>query len=341
MHRAKKVHAVGDARALVARRGDRLSFERKPTEYAGWIWCTAVGGTAAEGAPAYAGWVPEAWVRIEGSTCVLLRDYDAMELPLDVGEDVVINLRESGWAWVRNSRGREGWVPLECLEEVSASGQASGRVGETPEYRDRRYYGRAYHVLFDRALDAGRSAVVKLVPAGASVLDMASGTGDLCFALRREKRCRVVGIDLSPRMLDFATKRNPYDDVSFARRDVTDLEGFASGTFDCATVTLLLHELPREVRARALNEALRVAGRVIVADWSAPLPLSLEGLSVRLIEWAGRHYYHNFKDYLARGGLDGVLKDLGPQVEVEHREVLRHTCREIVAFSRRRQASDL
>jgi len=219
------------------------------------------------------------------------------------------------------------------------SGARPGRAGRKCEYRDRRYYGRAYHVLFDRALDASRSAVVDLVPAGASVLDIACGTGDLCFALRREKRCRVVGIDLSPRMLDFATKRNPYDDVSFARRDATNLESFGPGTFDFATVTLLLHELPRDARVRALNEALRVAHRVIVADWIVPLPLSFEGLSVRLIEWAGRHHYHNFKDYLARGGLDGVLKDLEPQVEVEHREVLRRTCREIVAFSRRRQAS--
>jgi SAM-dependent methyltransferase len=209
--------------------------------------------------------------------------------------------------------------------------------GQATGYRDRRYYGRVYHVLFDRALDAGRSAVVGLVPEGASVLDIACGTGDLCFALRREKRCRVVGIDLSRRMLAFAAGHNPYEDVSFARHDATDLGGFSAGAFECATVTLLLHELPRPARARVLSEALRVAGRVIVADWVAPLPSSPEGVSVRFIEWLGRHHYRSFKDYLARGGIDGILgdlRDMGPQVTVAHREAPRRTCREIVVLSR-------
>jgi SAM-dependent methyltransferase len=224
-----------------------------------------------------------------------------------------------------------------------AMGDAGGaRPWESAAYRDRRYYGRAYHLLFDRALDASRSAVVDLVPEGASVLDIACGTGDLCFALRREKRCRVVGIDLSQRMLRFAAKRNPYEDVSFAMLDATDLSGFICGAFDCATVTLLLHELPREARTRVLTEALRVARTVIVADWTTPLPSSLEGLSVRFIEWAGRHHYRSFKDYLARGGIDGIIKDLRalePQVALAHREVLKSTCREIVALSRRREAA--
>jgi SAM-dependent methyltransferase len=326
MHRAKKAHAAGDAKALIARRGDRLGFERKPTEYAGWIWCTAEG--SAKGAPPDAGWVPEAWVSIEGGTCVLLRDYDATELPLEVGEEVALISRESGWAWVRNRRGREGWVPIECLEEVSAGGRAPGH-SERSCRRDRRYYGRIYHILFDRKLDAGRSA-------GASVLDVASGTGDLALALRREKNCRVVGIDLSPRMLEFAAKHNPYDDVSFAWQDATDLKDFSSGAFECATMTLLLHELPREARAQAVSEALRVARKVIVADCIAPLPKDPDGLSVRLIEWVGRHHYHDFRDYLARGGLDGVLDDVKRAksgVEVGHREVPKGTCREILILS--------
>jgi SAM-dependent methyltransferase len=215
-------------------------------------------------------------------------------------------------------------------------------AGDPSEYRDRRYYGRAYHVLFDRALDASRSAVVNLVPEGSSVLDIACGTGDLCLALRREKRCRVVGIDLSARMLRFAAKRNPYEDVSFAMHDATDLSSFGFGAFDCATVTLLLHELPREALARVFCEALRVAGKVIVADWVSPLPSSPDGLSVRFIEWAGRHHYHSFKDYLARGGIDGILKDLRdlePEIAVAHREALRRACREIVVVSRAREES--
>jgi SAM-dependent methyltransferase len=313
-YRAKKQHAPDGGTPVVAAKGQRLVFERRPTESRGWIWCMSESGGA--------GWVPEAWVRIEGEQCFLLRDYNAAELPLAAGEEVTGALRESGWTWVRNARGDCGWVPDDCLEPV--------------EYRDRRYYGRVYHMLFDRALDVGRDAVVELVPEGSSAIDIACGTGDLSFALRRKKGCRVVGVDMSSRMLDFAARYNPFDEVRFLRQDATNLEDFAAQSFDYATVSLLLHELGRQARTQVAREALRVAPRVIVMDWMSPLPRSLEGIVVRLIEWAGRHHFHNFKDYLAGGGIDGVLADLGaPEclgrpASVVHRATLRRACRHIV-----------
>ncbi|MFZ1948321.1 MAG: methyltransferase domain-containing protein [bacterium] len=315
-YRAKKQHTPDCGMPVVAAEGQRLVFERRPTEYRGWIWCRSESGGA--------GWIPEAWVRIEGEQCTLLRDYNAAELPLAVGEEVTGALRESGWAWVRNARGDCGWVPDDCLEPG--------------EHRDRRYYGWCYHVCFDRALDVGRDAVVDLVPEGSSVIDIGCGTGDLCFALRREKGCRVVGVDMSRRMLDFATRRNPCDEVRFLRQDATNLEDFAAQSFDCATVSLLLHELGRQARAQVLGEALRVAPRVIVADWMSPLPRGLNSISVRFIEWAGRHHFQHFKDYLAGGGIDGVLVDLGaPEclgrpASVVHRATLRRACRHIVVI---------
>ena len=30
------------------------------------------------------------------------------------------DLTESGWVWVRNERGDQGWVPLDCLERVGS-----------------------------------------------------------------------------------------------------------------------------------------------------------------------------------------------------------------------------
>jgi len=206
------------------------------------------------------------------------------------------------------------------------------RKGEPSEYRDRRYYGWVYHVLFDRALDVGRDAVVELVREGSSVIDVACGTGDLCFALRRKKRCRVVGVDLSDRMLDFAAKHNPYEDVRFVKQDAADLKDFGPRSFDCATVSLLLHELGRQARAQVAREALRVADRVVVMDWAAPLPRNLEGITVRLIEWAGRHHFRHFKDYLARGGLGGVLEDIGRPASAIDRATLRRACRHIVVI---------
>ena len=75
------------------------------------------------------------------------------------------------------------------------------------------YYGSIYNKLFDPELAEARQTAVDLVADGSCVLDIACGTGQLCFALRQKKHCRVVGIDISSRMLRFAEKSNLYDDV--------------------------------------------------------------------------------------------------------------------------------
>lgn len=97
---------------LTAGPGEKLLFEKRATEWAGWIWCTSETGAA--------GWVPEAWVEMHGTECTLTRDFRGTELSVEPGQEVTVTLSESGWALVRNVEGRCGWVPLECLE---ASGE--------------------------------------------------------------------------------------------------------------------------------------------------------------------------------------------------------------------------
>jgi hypothetical protein len=62
--------------------------------------------------------VPESWVVIEGNCCTLSRDYNAVELDLKAGEEVVIEATERGWGWVHDDAERAGWVPLECLTPI-------------------------------------------------------------------------------------------------------------------------------------------------------------------------------------------------------------------------------
>jgi len=54
-------------------------------------------------------------------------------------------------------------------------------------------HGLIYHYLFDPPLKESRRVAVELIPEGASVVDIACGTGQLCLDLRRKKRCRVFG----------------------------------------------------------------------------------------------------------------------------------------------------
>jgi hypothetical protein len=102
-------HAAEPGRALSVKAGEVLKFERRPTEWKGWIWCTGRDGLG--------GWVPERWVSIEGDTCLMLRDYTSLELTVREGDIVSVKETESGWVVAVTSGGETGWVPLRCLEK--------------------------------------------------------------------------------------------------------------------------------------------------------------------------------------------------------------------------------
>jgi hypothetical protein len=54
----------------------------------------------------------------------------------------------------------------------------------------------------------------------------------------------------------------------------------------------------------------------------------------RIAEGAfGRDHYRNFKDFLAAGGLRGVLEESGLPISVEHSVVFWEDCREVVMVS--------
>jgi ubiquinone/menaquinone biosynthesis C-methylase UbiE len=202
-------------------------------------------------------------------------------------------------------------------------------------------HGTIYHALYDRPLAEARRLVVDLVPEGSTVIDIACGTGELCFELGARKNCRVVGVDLSSRMIEFAQKRNRCESVRFVHGDATDLAGFELGAFDYATVLFLLHELPRQKQVEVLNEALRVAGRVVVVDSQVPLPRNLHGIALRLVEASGGpEHYRPFADYLAGGGLAAILADSGIGAPVTRRSVFWHGCREMVVLEGQAKAAD-
>ena len=106
------------------------------------------------------------------------------------------------------------------------------------------YYGLIFHMLLDPQLKEARQEAIAFIPEGSSVLDVACGTGKLSIALKKQKSCRVVGIDLSLRMLNFARKSNPSNDIFFLHENAADLRSFGDQSFDYATIMFLVHELP-------------------------------------------------------------------------------------------------
>jgi demethylmenaquinone methyltransferase/2-methoxy-6-polyprenyl-1,4-benzoquinol methylase len=123
---------------------------------------------------------------------------------------------------------------------------------------------------------AVREAARHLTPATASVLDIATGTGDLALELERAGFASVVGLDFSAPMLQEAERKALEQPggtslVSWVQGDAMSLP-FAADTFDAVTVGFGLRNMPDYLGA--LREVVRVLkpGGTFVCLETSPLP---------------------------------------------------------------------
>ena len=72
-----------------------------------WVWCVTTNGKE--------GWMPESFVEVIGEQGIALRDYNAIELTVTIGDNLTIIDEANGWYWVQSVRRAYGWVPLECV----------------------------------------------------------------------------------------------------------------------------------------------------------------------------------------------------------------------------------
>lgn len=108
--RVIKDHESSFPDPLILKKGDKLDIENKECEWPGWIWVTNESKRS--------GWVPKSYLKIHRNRAVMLKDYDATELTVSVGEEFRIELEESGWIWVSSEKGKSGWIPLENVEKI-------------------------------------------------------------------------------------------------------------------------------------------------------------------------------------------------------------------------------
>jgi len=143
------------------------------------------------------------------------------------------------------------------------------------------------------------------------VIDIASATGAQCRILA-EAGINAVGIDISEAMIDSAKARGGRN-VDYVHASAYELP-FESGSFDGAILSLALHEHTEEERGIILAEARRVTalgGILLIADYTPPSRHGVNPawLAIRLIErTAGRDHHAGFLDFVARGGLDGLME---------------------------------
>ncbi|WP_349309157.1 SH3 domain-containing protein [Microbacterium sp. MM2322] len=84
--------------------GDRVDAGARDDEWPAFVFVTAAGGT---------GWVPARYIE-DG---VVVTAYDTTELRALAGDivEVIVDDPESEWAWCRDARGAEGWIPHRAL----------------------------------------------------------------------------------------------------------------------------------------------------------------------------------------------------------------------------------
>jgi ubiquinone/menaquinone biosynthesis C-methylase UbiE len=123
---------------------------------------------------------------------------------------------------------------------------------------------------------ARRLVALTDLPAGARVLDVATGTGAALFeaARRAGPAGTAVGVDLAEPMVTEARRRLHEADVANPIVLVMDAEalGFRAEAFDAVLCASALYLLPRPVEAlRGFGRVLRPGGRLAVAVFGADL----------------------------------------------------------------------
>lgn len=129
----------------------------------------------------------------------------------------------------------------------------------------------------DRGWRRRAAAALELGERPATVLDVASGTGDLALAIREAwPSASVVGVDPSTKMLELAVRKVEQAGLAGALRfEVGEAERlpFADASFDGVTIAFGIRNVAD--RPRGLSEMRRVTrpgGRVVVLELSEPKP---------------------------------------------------------------------
>jgi demethylmenaquinone methyltransferase / 2-methoxy-6-polyprenyl-1,4-benzoquinol methylase len=162
---------------------------------------------------------------------------------------------------------------------MAASVKASARKSEALEL----FSGlpRAYHAMgalmsFGQDPRWRRALVDAVAPtAGQRVLDVASGTGLVAFALAQRSGCEVVGIDQSEAMLAVARAQLAQapalkERVRFQQGEAERLP-FGDGEFDAVTFTYLLRYVDDPAATMAeLARVLKPGGRIGMVEFGVP-----------------------------------------------------------------------
>jgi SAM-dependent methyltransferase len=102
-----------------------------------------------------------------------------------------------------------------------------------------------------------------------TVLDIGTGTGNAAIAAARQG-CRVVGVDVSPELLDQARRRAQQEnlEIEFIEADALNLP-FEDSAFDAVLSTFgIMFAAPHAAAASEMFRVCRSGGKIGLANWA-------------------------------------------------------------------------
>lgn len=181
------------------------------------------------------------------------------------------------------------------------------------------HFFEGYKRLRDDPINANnleeKPALFSLSPdlTGKAVLDLGCGYGENCAMFRALGASKVVGVDISEKMLDIAIHEHP--DITFIRGDISDLS-FLDGGYDVIFSSLALHYIANfNSVIQAVYDLLNEGGIFI---FSQEHPLTTAPITINGSRWEkdenGEALHYKLTDYGISGKrcthwiVDGVEK---------------------------------
>ncbi len=110
--------------------------------------------------------------------------------------------------------------------------------------------------------------ILRLVaPEGKKIIDVACGQGFFSKALAQAGAQHVLGLDISPNLIEIA-KKNETEKLHFGVSPANDLKPVQSGSFDVATIVLALQNI------KEMSETLKEVSRVLISGGKFVLVLN-------------------------------------------------------------------
>ncbi|RUA18975.1 MAG: hypothetical protein DSY83_01170, partial [Flavobacteriia bacterium] len=117
-------------------------------------------------------------------------------------------------------------------------------------------------------------ALYDAVPAGKTILDIATGTGDLAIALAPTGAEKIIGLDLSPGMLEVGkekvSRKKLQDTIEMVVGDSENLP-FEDNSFDAVTVAFGVRNFENlEKGLEEIRRVLKKGGNLVILETSVP-----------------------------------------------------------------------